>query len=244
MPRVILNTRPEPQAGVYHSMLEGEGYAVFTEPMLTRKTLAFDTPAPEGFQALVFTSASAVEVFAGENIARKNPVFTVGPQTQEAASAAGFQNVTSAQGTADELIAHVADALDPAGGPLLHVRGVYCAQDLKAGLVAMGFGVENLVVYEMENVPDFTPALIAKLEEGAIEVVTFFSKRTAENFDRLVRKHGLVRALGHIKALCISGAVLSYVQSLPWCEAYTAETPDRAGMNALIHAQSGLKRQP
>ncbi len=243
MPDAILVTRPKVQADRYQKILEADGYEVFTEPLLIQKNLDFEIPDTGNLQGLIFTSAAGVESYCAKASLPDLPVYTVGPQTVEAAIEAGAKNVISAEGNADDLTALIAGRNDPENGSFLYVRGVHSAADLKGEMEQKGFKVESLNVYEMEKVSAFSPALIDKIKAREIAAATFFSKRTAENFCRLAASHNLEAELGHIKALCISAAVLNYVHTLPWRGVYAALTPDRAGMNALIEAQFDVSKQ-
>lgn len=243
MPGAILVTRPKIQADIYQKILEADGYEVFAEPLLIQNNLDFEIPDTAKIQGVIFTSAAGVESYCAKAALLDMPVYTVGPQTAEAAREAGAKNVISGGGNAQDLISLIERQADPEKGSLLYVRGVHSAADLKGTLGAKGFKVESLTVYEMDEVVAFTPALISKIKSREIAAATFFSKRTAENFCKLAASHNLEAELGHIKALCISAAVLNYVHTLPWRGVYTASTPDRAGMNALIKAQLDVSKQ-
>jgi uroporphyrinogen-III synthase len=124
--------------------------------------------------------------------------------------------------------------LKPGGGPLLYLRGRNVSYPLDKELATLGFKVEAPIVYEALCSKAFSPSCQAALKGGGIEAITFFSKRTALNFMRLVEKHSLADRLRGIKALSISKPVLECVQAGNWLETYTAQTPDRSGMVDLV----------
>ncbi len=118
--------------------------------------------------------------------------------------------------------------------PFLHVRGEHVAKPIDEMLETGGIKVDTLVVYRAEKVKSLSKTCIDKIRHNEIGAVTFFSKRTAENFLVLVEESQLTGALSHIKALCISGGVLECVQPYSWVDTYTASQPDRRGMLDLI----------
>ncbi len=234
MSGAVLVTRPQPEARRYGRTLEERGFQVFVEPLLIKQELDFSPPVMEGVQALIFTSAAAVNLFTARCGAPPCRVFTVGDNTAKKARALGFENVVSAHGESMALLELIFRECDPAGGRLIHVRGRHTAGSLAVKLSENGFDVSELVVYEMKKTPDFSHQLITNFENRTINAVTFFSGRTAENFVALVQKNGLASRLEDIKALCIGKPVLECVQSLVWKETYIARTPDRQGMDELL----------
>ncbi|GJL86163.1 MAG: uroporphyrinogen III methyltransferase [Micavibrio sp.] len=116
----------------------------------------------------------------------------------------------------------------------LHVRGQHVARPIDEMLKNGGVNADTLVVYRAEKVKALSKICIDKIQNGEIDAVTFFSRRTAENFLVLAKENQLTGALSHIKALCISSGVLECVRIISWAGTYTASQPDRQGMLSLI----------
>lgn len=230
----ILITRPQEAADRFSKELHGQGFEVLSAPMLVIRALEFDAPDLSPYQALIFTSANGVRSFCERVNGRDFAVYVVGKQTQEEAQDKGFQEIYTANGGTEELVAMIANEAPDQGRPFLHVRGVDIAKPLDELLEAEGFNVQNLIVYEADAVAEISPNIVSAIKNSEIEGVMFFSKRTAENFVQLARKNHLLDALKSIKALCISAVVLECVQSLQWSETYASDQPDRAGMLALL----------
>lgn len=235
----ILITRQELQAREFSGLLIQEGYEVFLEPLLEQQELDFEIPSLENIQAFIFTSATAVKIWCSEVRNFEIPVYTVGSQTEKAARESGFKNVMSAAGNAESLIQLVAQKAHPEESVLLHIRGAHQTGNISVELSATGFDSKDIIIYEMKKAKMLSPELREKLAGGDIDLVTFFSMRTAENFISLINQYGLEKTLHRIKALCISDAVLECVQDLPWQGTYSAETPDRDGMLHLIRKLAG-----
>lgn len=230
----ILITRPEEDAKDFAEDVRQAGFQPLIAPMLNIAALKFDVPDLVDYQALLFTSANAVRVFTDRCDDRNIPVYTVGTRTAQVAQKAGFETVYSAEGTGLDLVDLVTAELRGEGGKLLHVRGVHVAVDVDDLLNDEGFGVDTLVVYEARPADDISAEIRGFIKAGDVEAVTFFSKRTAEQFIKLVQKHNLEGALTGIKSLCISASVLEYVQVLSWQETYKSVQPDRAALLELL----------
>ena len=130
------------------------GHEALIEPLL-EITLAEASALPlelDAFQALLVTSANGLRAFAALTERRDLPVFAVGPASAEAATAAGFARVESAEGDVDDLIRLVRDRLSPDEGVLLHGAGKTLAGDLKGELEAAGFTVTRAVLYTAASV--------------------------------------------------------------------------------------------
>ncbi len=227
---VILITRPEGDAEVYALELEALGFKTLSEPMLEIEPATFAKPDLDRYQALIFTSARAVRLFCERVKERDLPVYVVGERTASEARKFGFDQVFDAGGTGDDLAALVAQNITDKFTPLLHVRGEHVARPLDEMLAGHGIKLEPLVVYTANKIERFSSGFSLK----DVDAVTFFSKRTAGNFMRLIKASKNLAKLRHIKALCISEAVLKCVQPDVWEQTYVADTPDRRGMEALL----------
>jgi uroporphyrinogen-III synthase len=230
----IMITRPSDDAYDYALDLEAEGFKTFVEPMLKIEPKKFAKPDIGRYQALIFTSANAVRVFSERTSRRDIPVYAVGDHTRDEAFAVGFDDITTAQGTGDDLVEVIKANLSDKSRPLLHVCGVDVARPIDEMLAESQIQVERCVVYKAGLVDRLSDEAIARIKNNKIQAVTFFSKRTAENFVRLVGDAALLPYLHSIKTLCISTPVLECVQPFQWQDTYIAETPSREAMLALL----------
>ena len=231
---VILVTRPKTQAGLFADDLAGRGYEAFVEPMSIIEPLDFHVPDLGYYQGLIFTSANALEIYAQAHKDRSLPVYVVGRQTQEMAYEHGFKKVYSARGNAANLADYIKGHVPDMKCPLLHVRSTHVAYPLKEALQNTGYNVGQLIVYDAPMVEAFSDEGCAFLENGRVQAVTFFSRRTAENFLKLIEGAGLTEVLAGIKALCLSKSVLQCVRPELWQGAYVADKPERQGMMDLV----------
>jgi len=235
--RFILITRPESDAVLYKQELEHQGFSALVEPMLVIQAANFEVPDLSAYQALIFTSANGVNVFAETSKERETPVYSVGKQTKDSAYQHGYETVYSAEGTAEDLGKFIESSIADKAMPLLHVRGGDSAYPLSEALNSAGYTVDELVVYEGVQKDELSAETFSALENGHVQAVTFFSKRTAEAFMGAVDKGMLSGGLSSIKALCISETVLNYVRQFNWQGTYAAHKPDRDGMTLLVQQQ-------
>lgn len=232
--RVML-TRPRDDSETLAAALRARGFEVVVEPLL-RIEPAGALPALDGVAALVATSANGIRAFAAATERRDLTVYTVGDATAQAAAAAGFGNVESAAGDSAALAALIAARAKPDAGALLHVRGRAVAGDLDEALAAKGFSVIPAVLYEARPAEALSAAARESIAERKIDVILFFSPRTARTFAGLVRKAGLADRCDATVAICLSAAVAEAGSGLGWREVKIAATPDRAAMVRLCDA--------
>ncbi len=103
----LLVTRPEPDGERTAAALRARGHDVLVAPLLRRRRV--DCELPDGpYGAVVMTSANAARAVARHPQREQLtalPAFTVGRHTAEAARAAGFRDVHSADGDKNDLVA-------------------------------------------------------------------------------------------------------------------------------------------
>ena len=129
-PRWVWVTRAEPGASATASRLIQLGFAPIVAPMIRTVDLHAVAPARSTYDALAFTSASAVRRFAGLSPSRDQAVFAVGDATAEAVRAQGWSDVISAD--ADVIALGVLLTREAKGLRILHPCAEIPAGDLAA----------------------------------------------------------------------------------------------------------------
>lgn len=213
MMRVAI-TRAEPEASRTAARVRARGAEAIVAPLLRIVPCGYDTNT-EGAQAIVFTSTNGVRAFPDVRGARDRPVLTVGDATAEAARAAGFRDVRSADGDVEALAELAKRTLDPAKGKLIHIAGDHVAGDLGGALRAAGFSVERRLAYASVAVTALPEALTQPLD-----IVLFHSARAAETFVGL----GAPNA-AQLTAGCLSEAVAQAAAKTAWKRIVTAPRP-------------------
>lgn len=222
----VLITRPLPEAEDYAAELQGQGFETYLAPMLEIVPLPFDVL--DDFDALIFTSAEGVRAYCDGGGVVKGQAICVGKYTAHAARDAGFEAVVNVAGTGRDVV----DYIGKSNLNYLHIGGKHVAYPIAEKLRAFGTNCTHVPVYEAQKVSDISPDILDAIREKRIDVVTFYSKRTAEAFLDLAAQSGVVEALNTIKCLSISDAVLECVRlyNYEWNGLYVSSTPDRTGM--------------
>lgn len=223
----VLVTRPLEDAEDTAGQLGVRGHQALVAPLLVKKFLDGPSLALENIQAVLATSANGVRALARRTARRDLPLFAVGPQTAEAALAAGFIQVRNANGDARALGLATLQWARPENGPLLHVHGGQGAGALAAGLREQGFDVEEKVLYAVEP-QELSREAVMALKEGALDAALFYSPRSAALFRDFVRKEGL--ATEKLMAICISKATAAALADLPFAGVRIATAPNQAAL--------------
>ena len=231
----VLLTRPHADSEPLAAEMRARGDQVTIEPML-RIVPRGSLPPLDGVVAIVATSANGIRAFAAASDRRDLPVYAVGDATARAARESGFAAVDSAKGDAAALGALIAARLTPGAGALLHVRGRDVAGNLDSLLASKGFTVLPAVLYKAEPAGALSAAARETIAARKIDIILFFSPRTARTFVRLAEDAGLADRCRTITAICLSSAVAQACSGLSWRRVQIAAIPDRAAMMRLCDA--------
>lgn len=213
MKRVAV-TRALPEAERTADHIRARGADPVLVPLLTIVPCAFDT-STEGAQALLFTSSNGVRAFPDVSTARDRVVLTVGDVTAEAARAAGFKNVRSANGDVHSLAALAKSTLDPSKGKLIHIAGDHVAGDLGGTLRAAGFNVERRLAFASVAAASLPDAFTTPLD-----IVLFHSPRAAETFVALGAPGAAVMTAG-----CFSQNIADAAGAVRWGRIIVSPAP-------------------
>lgn len=231
---IVVITRPAADAAAVVEAVAVRGCEPLVEPMLTIEHLAGPEHDVTGAQAVLFTSANGVRAFASRTPRRGLPVYAVGDATAEAAEAAGFQRVSSASGTVDDLADLIVRQASPSGGRLIYACGRQVAGDLGRRIRAAGFSVDQRVVYVARPTARLSDTLERAMLSGTVSAALFFSPRSAAAFATLVRQAELGRSCRRVAALCISSATAESLKDVHWRTVAVATRPTQDAMIGLL----------
>jgi uroporphyrinogen-III synthase len=128
----LLVTRPAPDGVRTAAALRARGHAAMLAPLLRIDAVPADFNAGP-WDGVVMTSANAARALADHprrGVLLDLPAFVVGRRTEEAARAAGFRRVTSADGDVGDLVGLIGKSRRSAR--LLYLAGADQASDLGA----------------------------------------------------------------------------------------------------------------
>jgi uroporphyrinogen-III synthase len=144
----LIITRPMGDGVPLARKLEGRGHEAIIAPLL-RIEARTDAILPDNrYQAICITSAN---VFVNPELLRARqhlPLYSVGPQSAEAARLAGFTDVRERGGNVRGLAEAIARELPAATGPVLYLSGQQTSGDLQGLLTTQGFEVDRFVIYD------------------------------------------------------------------------------------------------
>lgn len=230
----LLVTRPEPDGERTGAALRARGHEVLLAPLLRMETVACDF-TDSTYGAVVMTSANAARALAGHPrraALLALPVFTVGRHTAEAARAAGFHDVRSADGDKADLAALLRAQRAGQRAPLLYLAGADRAGELDPA--ACGVPVETAVVYRAVKLERFPPALAARLRAAELDGILHFSPRSAQAYVDCARRDGLLeRALAPLQ-FCLSAAVAEPLAAAGAGAIRIAARPDERAILELL----------
>jgi uroporphyrinogen-III synthase len=234
----LLVTRPEPDAERTAAALRARGHVVLVVPLLRIEPLQHAEIGPGPFDALLVTSANAAAAGHHTRFAqlRALPVFAVGDRSAQAMRAAGFADVTSAQGDVSGLAALVAPRLK-SGASLLYLAGADRSGDLAGVLSGRGFAVKTAVVYRAVPTGAPLPAAVAAMAEG-VEGVLHFSRRSSVAYVNAARAGDLQQdhAIHGLVHFCLSARAAEPLIRAGATDTRVAPEPTEAGLLALIPA--------
>lgn len=193
-------TRAQPGADITAERVRSLGHQALTAPLLTVRPTPDAVIDLRGVAALAFTSANGVRAFADASAERALRVFAVGAATAQAARAAGFKLVLSADGDVEALAHGIALRRGELRGVVLHAGAAEPAGDLTGSLARQGVEARRLVLYKTVSV-DWTAEMARDLVSS--DVVLLHSPRAAQVLADLLRAHPApaMRALGLSKAV-------------------------------------------
>ena len=228
---LMLVTRPEPDASETAARLNALDIETVIDPLLMSQTLPTSLPPADGFAALAVTSANALRALRdrGELSGYVGlPLYAVGDRTAETARRLGFGNVTSARGSANDLVALLAEA--GLKGPILYPAARQQAGDLGKALAPHGIMVITAPVYDMVPSTGLRDTPIAAIASGAISAALFYSRRTAETFATLATGLPDRSRLG---MLCLSETVAAPLVAAHFVRVALADHPSEEAMLGL-----------
>jgi uroporphyrinogen-III synthase len=183
--------------------------------------------------AVIITSANALRMLSAAQLAPllNLPLYAVGQRSAEAALAAGFQQVRSASGDANDLVRLIAERYANETAPYLYLAGEDRAADIEAVLAKHGIKIHTVVVYRVMTT-GFPPELFTAVERSRIDAVLHFSRHSAENYIAGARAAGLLSQALAPRQLCLSAQVAAPVGNM--CAVETARRPDETALLELL----------
>lgn len=225
----VLVTRPEEDAAETAGHLVALGHNPVLSPVIRIQFLDGPDLALVDVAALLATSVNGVRALVRRTQARNIRLLAVGARTATEARSHGFAQTDSADGNARTLADHVSRVLTP-DSRLLHATSRGAPGTLAAALIARGYSVDVVPLYETVAVTAFPAETLHLLQHKRLDAVLFFSGRTAEVFRNCIIGAGLAPVCEDLRAFCISAAAASALSPLPFRAIVTAPRPNQEAL--------------
>jgi len=227
----LLVTRPEPDNARTAAILRAKGHDVVLSPMLRIEAIADAELGAPPWAGVLLTSANGARALAAhprraELLAL--PVIAVGRTSADVARAAGFADVASADGDADELVRLAAARFAGSRARLLYPAGEDRSRDLAGALSMQGIAVHTAVVYRAASAREFSSEARAALIEGRVDGVLHFSRRSVESY--LACGHAMLREALAPMQYCLSERAAEPLRSHGAVRIAVAAQPDEASL--------------
>lgn len=224
-------TRTQPGAEATAERVRAMGHDAVVAPLLAVRQVTDAQIDLKGVAALAFTSANGVRAFAEQSGERSLRVFAVGAATAQAARAAGFHTVLSADGDVDALAEGIAARRGQLRGAVLHPGAAEPAGDLAGALEKHGVEARRVILYETGPVKLSAEETDRLLKSDA---ALLHSPRAAKALAQLLKSH----PQPNLRALGLSKAVLKPLARTPLAAKACPPFPLEAALLNLIDRAS------
>ena len=228
--RRVLVLRAREDARRTAEKLAEMGFACVLSPVLEIVATGAKVPTEE-FDAVIVTSAKALEHGDQPESLRRLPLFSVGARTAALAERRGWR----VAGVAPESAALLPAILErcPSPGRLLYLAGRQRRETIETALRQAGREVFVLETYEARAAAALTREATEGLARGELSAALHYSPRSAEIFARLVLRDNLVTAARAVVHFAISAETAAALGPLGARRTLVSNSPDE---DALLGA--------
>ena len=227
---VIVNIRPPNYRQRFQEAFASVGWGIIEAPVLVPETLGAGLPDPDAYDAIIFTSQVAVELFRNAPAWHGKIAYAVGAATAEAAHDAGFARAIQTGMDAKDLAKVLAAAS-------FHLAFYPSAEEVSADLsLDDPLRIHRLAVYRMTPIARLPEAFLELVRSGQPVIVPLFSRRSARTVERLLLEAGVTGKDAMLIAIGISADVLG-AETGPWQRRVVADNPT---MDALVAGTAAI----
>jgi uroporphyrinogen-III synthase len=228
----VLVTRPDPARTA--QALGARGHTAVVAPLLRIETIAATFGGP--FAAVLLTSANAARAVSAHPRRaelQRLPAYAVGARSAEAARAAGFARVESADGALPDLVRLVAGRF--AGQRLIYLAGEDRSGELAREVAPHGVAVETAVIYRAVAAAALPDDTVQALRSGEVDAALHYSARSATTLLQLAAAAGVLNAVLRLAHYCLSEEVAAPLRQAGAGQVRAAMVPTEAALMALLH---------
>jgi len=185
--------------------------------------------------AIIFSSANAVNISSNYLKSFPNKIFCVGKDTKTECFKNNIKNVSSSSGNVNDLIKLITKEIKNRSKKLVYISAKQTAVNLPLILKSKKFNIKKIVVYESEKIKFIQKSVLDLIRSNQLNFITFFSKKTAIAFNQLVLKYKLKKYLINMECICLSTAVEKIVKKNNFKKYYACSNPDRKSFLKLVN---------
>ena len=234
----FLFTRSIKQSNELKKNINLKNFNFFNCPMLKIKPIKLTMNQIKEIKvadAIIFTSANAVNISRNYLNSFSNKVFCVGDDTKAACLKNNIKNVSSSDGNVNDLINLITKKIKDRSKKLVYISAKQTAVNLPLILKSKKFNVQKIIVYESEKIKKIQRSILNLIKLNKINFVTFFSKKTAIAFNQLILKYKLKKYLINIECISLSNSIEKIVKKNNFKKYYVCANSDRKSFLELIN---------
>jgi uroporphyrinogen-III synthase len=201
---MILITRPTEDSKNLIEVLTRKGFECFSEPMLEIQKLTPKIPKA----AIYITTSNNAEEYVPANSTH----ISIPKNGKNAA----------------EVLEYITNNHNPEEGKIIYLRGDVITLDIKSALKDAGFDAEEVIVYKTLTPVVFTDEFLRDIYK--IQIATFFSAQSLENFLALVKQHNLKEAVKGMKLLALSEKIANIAGKYDFKDVTWAQLPNQQSL--------------
>ena len=148
----------------------------------------------------------------------------IGPATQKRLLDFGITSDIVPESYRAESVVEAFAGQDIKGKKILLPRAKGARPVLPVELTKMGAIVDEVIAYNTRAVADHAHRLLARLEQGSIDLVTFTSSSTVQNFHALLPPESLETLIKRVTIACIGPITAETAKSLGFSVDIVAES--------------------
>ena len=185
--------------------------------------------------AIIFSSANAVNISRNYLNSFSNKVFCVGKDTKIACLKNNIKNIYSSNSGVKDLIKLIIKKIKDREKKLVYISAKQTAANLPLILKSKKFNIKKIVIYESEKIKKIQKSILDLIRSNKLNFVTFFSKKTAIAFNQLVLKYKLKKYLMNMECISLSSTIEKIVKKNNFKKYYICSNPDRKSFLKLIN---------
>jgi uroporphyrinogen-III synthase len=172
-----------------HYNFEQKGFKIINANILETEELPI-TQISDNF-TIIITSINAIFAIEKMNIAKNNPIFTVGEISANILKDLGYKNIiygnNSAQSLLDKIIT---EKLIPKTEKIIYLSGKKITINIDKELQKLGYNIQRQIIYKV-NSKTLSQNLIDDLKNNKINDIALFSKNGEEVFYNICKNNNI-----------------------------------------------------